>query len=86
MGRAKLNLLIGQFGRCKEDALEALKIKPDDEQMWLILSRSRIFVEKWAEGMKYTMQGLEKFPESKKLLNMKACYDKALENEQINIA
>lgn len=55
MGRAKLNLLIGQFGRCKEDSLEALKIKPDDEQMWLILSRSRLFVEKWEEGMKYTM-------------------------------
>jgi hypothetical protein len=31
MGRSKLNLLIGQFGKCKDDALEALKIKPDDE-------------------------------------------------------
>jgi hypothetical protein len=85
MGRAKLNLLIGQFGKCKEDALDALKIKPDDEQMWLILSRSRLFVEKWVDGMKYTMQGLEKFPESEKLLGMKACYERALENEQINI-
>ena len=47
--------MIGQFGKCKEDALEALKIKPDDEPMWLILSRSRLFVEKWQEGMKYTM-------------------------------
>jgi tetratricopeptide (TPR) repeat protein len=63
MGRAKLNLLIGQFGKCKEDALEALKIKPDDAQMWLILSRSRFFVEKWQDGLKYTMQGLEKHPQ-----------------------
>lgn len=29
MGRSKLNLLIGQFGKCKEDALEALKINPE---------------------------------------------------------
>ena len=84
MGRSKLNLLIGQFGKCKEDALEALKIK-SDEQMWLILSRSRLFVEKWQEGLKYTMQGLEQFPESKKLLGMKACFDRELENEQVNI-
>jgi hypothetical protein len=27
MGRAKLNILMAQFGRCKEDALEALKIR-----------------------------------------------------------
>jgi tetratricopeptide (TPR) repeat protein len=75
MGRAKLNLLIGQFGKCKEDALEALKIKPDSPQMWLILSRSRFFVEKWQEGLKYTMQGLEKFPDDKKLLSMKESYE-----------
>jgi hypothetical protein len=30
-GRAKLNLLIAQFGHCKEDCLEALKIKDNDE-------------------------------------------------------
>jgi len=47
MGRAKLNLLIGQFGKCKEDCLEALKIKGDDENMWLILARSRFFLDKW---------------------------------------
>ena len=53
MGRAKLNLLIAQFGKCKEDCLEALKIKETDEQMWLVLSRSRYFVEKYQEGLKY---------------------------------
>lgn len=53
MGRAKLNLLIAQFGKAKEDALEALKIKKEDEGMWLIASRSRFFVEKWEDGYKY---------------------------------
>ena len=27
MGRAKLNLLMGQFGHCKDDCVEALKLK-----------------------------------------------------------
>lgn len=52
-GRAKLNFFIAQFGKCKEDALEAIKIKDDDEQIWLILARSRFFLEKWQEGYKY---------------------------------
>lgn len=70
MGRAKLNLLIAQFGKCKEDCLEALKIKPADEQMWVILTRSRYFIEKYEEGLKFARQGLEKCPESTKLQNM----------------
>mmetsp|Transcript_32917 Transcript_32917/g.50329 ORF Transcript_32917/g.50329 Transcript_32917/m.50329 type:complete len:149 (+) Transcript_32917:345-791(+) len=82
MGRAKLNLLIAQFGKCKEDALEALKFKDTDEQMWLILSRSRYFVEKWQEGMKYTEQGLAKCPGSPKLLHMKGLYVEALAYEK----
>jgi len=53
MGRAKLNLLIAQFGHCKEDALEALKLKPNDDNMWAVLSRSRYFLEKYTEGLKY---------------------------------
>ena len=70
LGRAKLNLLIAQFGKCKEDSLEALKINKNDEILWLVLSRSRYFVEKWQEGMKYASQGLELYPSSKKLENM----------------
>jgi hypothetical protein len=54
MGRAKLNLLIAQFGKCKEDCLEALKLKAADEQIWIILSRSRYFIEKYEEGYKFT--------------------------------
>jgi len=30
MGRAKLNLLIAQFKDCKDDCLEALKLKESD--------------------------------------------------------
>ena len=47
MGRAKLNLLIAQFGKCKEDCLDALRINKNDEIIWLVLARSRYFVEKW---------------------------------------
>ena len=47
-------MLLAQFGKCKEDALEALKIRDDDESLWLVLVRSRYFTEKWQEGMKYT--------------------------------
>jgi hypothetical protein len=83
MGRAKLNLLIAQFGKCKEDALEALKIKDTDAQMWLLLARSRYFLEKWVEGMKYLKQGLEKCPGNDKLLHMKEVFDEMLEKEQI---
>lgn len=53
MGRAKLNLLIAQFKDCKDDCLAALKIKSDDIGMWVVLCRSRFFVEKWVEGLKY---------------------------------
>jgi len=77
MGRAKLNLLIAQFGKCKEDAIEALKIIDTDESLWLVLSRSRYFLEKWQEGMKYTKQGLEKCPNSPKLLHMKGLFEEA---------
>ena len=74
MGRAKLNLLIAQFGKCKEDCLEALKLRPKDDQMWLILSRSRYFLEKWSEGLKYAEDGLKVCPTSAKLQNMKVLF------------
>ena len=82
MGRAKLNLLLAQFGRCKEDCLEALKIKPADEQMWVILSRSRYFIEKYEEGYKFAKQGLEKCPESDKLNTMVALHSEGLAKEK----
>jgi hypothetical protein len=82
MGRAKLNLLTAQFGKCKEDCLEALKIKPEDEQMWLVLARSRYFLEKYTEGLKYCNQGLEKCPHSRKLMALKMTYEQSIENEK----
>ena len=86
MGRAKLNLLIAQFGRCKEDCLEALKIKPADEQMWVVLSRSRYFIEKYEEGLKYARQGLEACPESTKLQNMANVHIEGIKKENRIVA
>ena len=62
LGKAKLNMLRGQFGKSKEDCLEALKKKKDDEQAWYILARSRVFVEKFQEAMDYINEGLSILP------------------------
>ena len=66
MGRAKTNILIAQFGKTKEDCLEAKKYK-DSEQVYTILARSRIFVERYKEAIDYCNEGLKKFPDSKAL-------------------
>jgi len=81
-GRAKLNLLLAQFGKCKEDCLEALKIKDTNDQMWLVLARSRYFLEKYAEGAKYAMEGLKKCPNNLKLANMIKLFGENLEREK----
>lgn len=72
LGKAKLNMLRGQFGKSKEDCLEALKKKKDDEQAWYILARSRVFVEKFQEAMDYINEGLSILPKSVKLQYVKA--------------
>ena len=82
MGRAKLHLLTGQFGHAKDDALESLKIKEDDAQMWLILARTRYFVEKWSDGLKYSQQGLKHNPKDEKLLHMENLFKFAINNEK----
>ena len=83
MGRAKLNLFRHQFGKCKTDCLDALKIK-QNEQIWFILVRSRYFVEKYDECLNYANQALEKFPNSIKIkelhLKSKAELDKEREH------
>lgn len=81
MGRAKLNLVTAQFGHCKTDSLEALKIKPNNENMWVLLTRSRYFIEKYEDGLKYAREGLEKCPHSHKLANMKAVHEEGLKKE-----
>jgi tetratricopeptide (TPR) repeat protein len=82
MGRAKLNMLLANFGKCKEDALEALKIRQDDESLWLVLIRSRYLLEKWQEGMKYINQALEKIPKSEKIHKMKVLMQEGIDYEQ----
>lgn len=52
IGRAKANILIGQFGKTKEDCLEAKKYK-ETVQGYTILIRSRLFVEKYKEALDY---------------------------------
>lgn len=70
MGRAKLNILIAQFGKCKEDCIDALKFK-DNEQAWFVLARSRFFAEKYDECNKYIDEGLQNYPNSFKLADLK---------------
>lgn len=82
MGRAKLNLLLAQFKDCKDDCLAALKIKSDDVGMWIVLCRSRFFVEKWVEGLKYANQGLAVLPENEKLLNWKYIFETEIAKEK----
>lgn len=53
LGRAKLNILRNQCGYTKEDCLEAIKRKRNDDQVWVVLVKSRIIVEKWDEAMKF---------------------------------
>ncbi len=50
IGRAKANMLSAQFGRAKEDCLEARKYRVT-EQGFTVLIRSRIFVEKYKEAL-----------------------------------
>lgn len=64
MGRAKTNMLIAQFGKTKEDCLDALKIK-ETEQAYTILAKSRLLVERYRDAIEYCEKGLKKFAESK---------------------
>jgi hypothetical protein len=57
MGRAKLNLARHNFGKCKDDCLSALKWK-QNEQIWFILIRSRFFVERYEECLKYAKEAI----------------------------
>jgi hypothetical protein len=70
MGRAKTNILVGQFGKTKEDCLEALKYR-DTEQAYIILARSRIFVERYREAIEHAEKGLKRIPDSKGLISIR---------------
>jgi tetratricopeptide (TPR) repeat protein len=78
MGRAKTNILIAQFGRVKEDCLDALKLI-ETEQAYTLLAKSRMLLEKYREAIEYCEKGLKKIPDSKAI---KAIFDKAREEEK----
>jgi len=84
MGRAKLNLFRHNFGHCKDDCLNALKLK-QDEQIWYILIRTRYFVKKFEECQKYATEGLTHFPKSEKIkdFSIKAGLELKLEKAQL---
>lgn len=66
LGRAKFNMFLRNFGHVKEDCIEALKYK-DTVSVHIILSRSRLMLEKYDESVKFAKVGLEKYPDSDKL-------------------
>ena len=67
LGRAKLNILRAQCGLTKEDCLEALKIKDTDVQCWIVLVKSRLYVDKFEDCATYLTKALAKFPENPQL-------------------
>lgn len=75
IGRAKLNILRGQFGRTKDDCLSAQKFRKDDIQCWVLLIKSRFFVEKWDEASKYIRDGSLSCPNDPKLIAFRAKCD-----------
>lgn len=54
--------------------------------MWVVLSRSRYFIEKYDEGLKFARQGLEQCPNSTKLENMAAVHTEGLAKENRIVA
>ena len=66
-----------------DDCLEALKHKDNDPQVWRILGRSRYFVEKWEDGLKFVNQGLEKCPGDAKLKELQSNFQIRIDNEKI---
>ena len=78
LGRAKLNILRAQFGHTKNDCLKANKCKPGQEQCWVVLIRSRMFLEKWDEASKYIRDASLECPNSAKLVELRAKCDENL--------
>ena len=72
LGRAKLNILRGQFGKTKDDCLKANKCKSGQEQCWIVLIRSRFFVEKWDEASKFIKDASLECTNSARLADLRA--------------
>ena len=81
LGRAKLNILRNQCGHTKDDCLQALKRKRKEEQCWVVLIRSRMFIEKWDEASKYIRDASLELPGNQKLVMLRAKCDEGLAAE-----
>jgi len=69
LGRLKLNLFLRNFGKVKDDCLKALQIK-DDEQVFYILCRSRMFLDKYGECIEFCKKALSKYADSKRIKDL----------------
>jgi hypothetical protein len=76
-----LNILRGQFGYTKDDCLQANKRKRGQEQVWILLIKSRFFLEKWDEASKYIRDASLECTDSTKLVEMRAKCDQNLAEE-----
>lgn len=77
-----MNILRAQFGYVKDDCLTALKIKKNDPQCWILLIKSRLFVEKLDEASKYIRDASLSCPDEPKLVAMRAKCDE-LQGQEI---
>jgi len=73
--------LRGQFGKTKDDCLSALKIKKSDVQTWVVLIKSRFFVEKPDEASKFIRDASLSCPNSPKLAELRNICDDFLAKE-----
>jgi len=61
--------------------LQANKRKTGSEQCWVVLIRSRFFVEKWDEASKYIRDASLECPNSAKLAHLREKCDEFLAKE-----
>ena len=50
--------------------------------MWITLCRSRFFVEKWTEGLKFANQSLQVLPDNEKMLKWKQIFEAEIAHEK----
>lgn len=81
LGRAKLNILRAQFGKCRDDCKNALKIKLD-AQVYFILARSLFFVDKLEECQKTIEEALTKFAQQDKMEQLQKLVEAKLRIER----
>lgn len=68
-------MIRAQYGKVKEDCLQANKRKTGHENCWVILIKSRFFVEKWEEASKFIRDGSLECVNSAKLAELRTKCD-----------